>query len=235
MPPAPPLPNAPDAPEIRFRLDGPHGRLVGVSIPAPVGAPPPPAEQAFTSGLGSARQASFTAGRLALRLALADLGLPTDQPLLPDARGAPTLPAGCLGSISHKRTCAVGLAAPAESAPETHIGVDLEELRPLRADIGRRVLTPGERQLLAHETSTEAHDRFVLTRFSLKEAFYKAVNAFVGPSVSFQAVEITEIRPDGSVSWRVPLLAEHGLAAEGWLVEISGLILTSVQVRRGPP
>jgi 4'-phosphopantetheinyl transferase EntD len=223
--PAPPAP----APGIVFHLTGPHGRLVGVSIPPPPGPAPPAQEQAFTDTLAPTRRPSFTAGRLALRLALADLGLPSDVPLLPDARGAPTVPAGIAGSISHKRALAVGLAAAVP--PGTQLGVDLEELRPLRMNIAPRVLTPNELALLAAlPAGSTAHDRFVLARFSLKEAFYKAVNAFAGPHVSFQALEITAIGDDGAVVWSSPLLAEHGLVAHGWLTEISGHLLSTARI-----
>jgi 4'-phosphopantetheinyl transferase EntD len=220
------MPPPPPPPSVLFRLTGPHGRLVGVSIPAPAGPLPPLEEQAFAAALAAARQPSFTAGRLALRLALADLGLPIDLPLLPDQRGAPTLPAGSVGSISHKRGCAVGLAAPADGNQR---GVDLEELRPLRMNIAPRVLTAGERAQL-DQVPPEGRDRFVLERFSLKEAFYKAVNAFVGTSVSFHAVQITEIRSDGSVVWTAPLLDQHGLHAQGWITDVSGHLLTTALV-----
>jgi 4'-phosphopantetheinyl transferase EntD len=222
----------PDDDLVVYRLDLPHGRCVGVQIRddrEPLGAWPE--EVAWAQSLGPARRPSFQAGRLALRLALHDLGFP-DGPLLPDHRGAPGMPAGALGSISHKRTRAVGLGArPAGDADVDEVGVDLEEIRALRANIAPRVLTPAERA--AHATlPPEQQDRFVLERFSLKEAFWKAVNRQVGPRISFQAVEIGSITPAGAVDLRAPWLTERGFSLQGWIgCPETGFILSSVRLR----
>lgn len=201
---------------VHFRLDLPHGRCVGVVIPAAdataaLAAASPAVERAYAEGLPETRRPTFLAGRTALGLALADVGF-ARVPLLPDLGGGPALPAGALGSISHKRTLAVGLAAAA--GPAVGLGVDLEEIRPLRADIGPRVLTA--RELDAAPPAGPARDRFIIERFSLKEAFYKAVNPFVGASIPFHALEIETIDPAGPVTWSAPWLDDHGLRAEGW-------------------
>ncbi|HEY0709831.1 MAG TPA: 4'-phosphopantetheinyl transferase superfamily protein [Polyangia bacterium] len=223
-----------------FRLDLPHGRCVGLRIPsaeADTNPGLPAAEWEFLASLPSGRRASFASGRRALRQAFADLGMPITEPLLPLPlpRGGPALPAGALGSISHKRTLAVGLAAiQPVGAPAAALGVDLEEIRPLKVDLGRRVLTPSEREMQA-SLPREHQDEFVLERFSLKEAFYKAVNGFVGPDVSFQALEITDIRPSGEVIWSAPLLEQFGLRGEGWVHRpTTGFLLTSVFVETAP-
>ncbi|HEY0714847.1 MAG TPA: 4'-phosphopantetheinyl transferase superfamily protein, partial [Polyangia bacterium] len=227
---APPIPGG-------FQLDLPHGRCIGVPIPAAfdpeVNPGLPPAEWAFLSSLPPGRRATFFAGRHALRLAFADLGIPTDVALLPlpPPRGGPALPPRVLGSISHKRALAVGLAAPHPEAGNAAVGVDLEEVRALRVDLGRRVLTPREREL-QFALPRERQDEFVLERFSLKEAFYKAVNGFVGPDVSFQDLEITDIRPSGDVIWSAPLLQRFGLRAAGQVHRpTSGFLLTTVFVQ----
>jgi 4'-phosphopantetheinyl transferase EntD len=221
---------------IAFQLDLPHGRCVGIEIRPDHLAAIHPDESAHAATLGPARQPSFHAGRRALRLALADLGVVAGA-ILPDARGAPVVPAGALGSISHKRTCAVGLAArrsaitDATEAPIEDLGVDLEEVRPLRANIAPRVLTPAERDALAL-VAPEQRDRFVLERFSLKEAFFKAVNRVVGPRISFQAVTITRVAADGTVDLHAPWLTERGFSFQGWLGgPDSGLILSTVRMR----
>ena len=97
-------------------------------MPVPTGEPDAallarldPEERRFLAGLPEGRQASFAAGRAALRAALGDLGLPL-APLLPDGRGGPRLPPGALGSISHKRRLAVALAAPAPPEPPARWG-----------------------------------------------------------------------------------------------------------------
>jgi 4'-phosphopantetheinyl transferase EntD len=220
---------------IAFQLDLPHGRCVGIEIRPDRLAAIHPDERAHAATLGPARQSSFHAGRHALRLALADLGVVAGA-ILPDARGAPAVPAGALGSISHKRTCAVGLAARRSAITDAgpcveDLGVDLEEVRPLRADIAPRVLTPAERDALAL-VAPEQRDRFVLERFSLKEAFFKAVNRVVGPRISFQAVTITGIAAGGTVQLHAPWLTERGFLLQGWLgCPDSGLILSSVRMR----
>jgi 4'-phosphopantetheinyl transferase EntD len=226
------------ADRITFRLDLPHGRCVGIEIRAGHLAAIHADERRHAAGLGPARQPSFHAGRRALRLALADLGIVAGA-ILPDNRGAPEVPAGALGSISHKRTCAVGLAAlrtpianaAAGEPPVEQIGVDLEEVRRLRANIAPRVLTPAECEAWSR-VAPELRDRFVLECFSIKEAFFKAVNRVVGPRISFQAVSITNVGDDGLVDLHAPWLTDRGFSLQGWLGSPdSGLILSSVRLR----
>jgi 4'-phosphopantetheinyl transferase EntD len=233
------VPNDPEADassdDVRFRLDLPHGRCVGIAIRPDQLASILPAEAAHAGNLGPGRRPSFHAGRRALRLALEEVGFPAAPPILPDERGAPQLPAGALGSISHKRTCAVGLAARARADGDTAdlgIGVDLEEIRALRFDIAARVLTAAERAACARLPS-KRHDQFVLERFSLKEAFWKAVNRVAGAQISFQALEIGEVASNGLVELHAPWLTERGFSLEGWLgCPDSGLILSAVRLRR---
>jgi 4'-phosphopantetheinyl transferase EntD len=141
----PPLP----VPDPVFALDLPHGRCVAMTIPpaltGELAAALRPEELRLLEQLPPARQPSFAAGRAALRLALHQAGL-ADGPLLREPRGGPTLPAGALGSISHKTALAVALVTPTpdENSNSNDIGVDLEISRRLRVDISRRVLTDGE-------------------------------------------------------------------------------------------
>ena len=187
-------------------------------------------EIAFLRALPEPRQASFAAGRVALRAAIADLGLPL-APILPDERGGPRLPAGVLGSISHKRRLAVGLAA-AGASDRCALGVDLEEERAFRYDISRRVLTPEEQTEIASLTEPE-RTRAVLHRFCLKEAFYKAANGFVGRMITFQEVAVAAIDPAGTARFSGRLFAEHPLDAQGWVGQPQpGYILGSVSACR---
>jgi enterobactin synthetase component D len=216
-----------------FRLDLPHGRCVGVEIPdgdlpAELLAALDPEERALLATLPPTRQASFAAGRAALRGAIADLGLPL-APLLPEGRGGPRLPAGVIGSISHKRRLAVALAAPAQG--QGALGVDLEEARPFRIDISRRVLTPGEQADVA-ALSEPGRTSAVLARFCLKEAFYKAANGFVGRLISFQEVAVAAIDAGGRATFSGPLFAAHPLAVDGWVGQPwPGYIVASVIAR----
>jgi 4'-phosphopantetheinyl transferase EntD len=220
--------------EVTFRLDLPHGRCVGVvipeALPAAALAALPSEERAAAERMSEARRPSFVAGRLALRAALADLGLP-QAPIAIGDRGAPLLPAGAVGSISHKRTLAVGLAAPAAGQ---HIGVDVEEDAPLRVDVSRRVLTADEEAVLAG-AAPEARARAVLMHLSAKESIYKALDPFVHRHVSFKEAALV---PRAGGGWDVRLALAGG---EGpFSVDLScreiwasgSFFLTSAAIRR---
>jgi 4'-phosphopantetheinyl transferase EntD len=224
-------------PEPVFALDLPHGRCVAMAIPArltdQLAAALRPEELRLVEQMPPARQPSFAAGRAALRLALRQAGL-ADGPLLREPRGGPTLPAGARGSISHKTELAVALvtAAVDDSAPN-YIGVDLEISRRLRVDISRRVLTEGELRRWRALPSGESRDHALIISFSLKESFYKAVNAIVGGHVSFQHVEVGSIDEEGRAVFSGELFAQHArLHVEGWVGSPApGLILSSVLAR----
>jgi phosphopantetheine--protein transferase-like protein len=124
-------------------------------------------------------------------------------PLLHTGRGAPHLPAGIAGSISHKRRRAIAIAA---AEPGLHLGIDLEE-RPTvasleRPSIARRILTERELDALA-SLDALAHREATLLHFALKEAVYKAIDPTVHRYVRFTEVEL-DVHPDGRA--RVTLL-----------------------------
>ncbi len=185
----------------------PHGQCVVVTLPDPEDGSPihaeardqlAPPEVDFMNTLAPARRASFAGGRIALRLAAADLGLSAADlpPILKDARGAPTLPEHITGSISHKRQLAVGLlqprtAGPGSSAGQTaRVGVDIEILETRVIDIGPRVLTAAEREGIARLPDLTRRLQ-TLCAFSLKEALYKAAAPFVGRVIGFLEAEMT--------------------------------------------
>jgi len=251
---------------VRLSIELPLGALCAVDIPA---TPPKtgdplwqdllPEERAHLATLAPARQAAFAAGRVALAAALRSRGFPR-KPILSDPRGAPQVPSGALGSISHKRTLAVGLcaSAPANTEPHAGLGVDLEELRPLGVDISRRVLTPAEHADLAplppaRSAGTPAapakdapisafsdrlpsdRDTAILLRFSLKEAFFKAANGLVGGSLSFQDLTVAAINGEGEVVLAGPALERHRLNARAWAktqAPLPGHIVSAVRVSR---
>ncbi len=167
-------------------------------------------ELAAARDLTESRRRTFVAGRAAMRLALGRSALSVG-PVMSSPRGAPTLPSetGVSISISHKEKVAVALVGARDT--RRRVGVDIEIERPLRFDIARRVLTHGEMERMA--TLPEAQrGRFVLRRFSAKEAIYKAIDPFVSRYVAFREVSLVETG-DG---WRVELhLDPHfGLAVE---------------------
>jgi len=191
------------------RLSTPHGTVVLVELgdDDDVGralAALPAAEREHAGRLGPVRRREHVAGRTALHLALGELA--GDAAILADDRGAPVLPAGWVGSVSHKRSLAAGLVAPAAGG---WVGVDLERAAPPRIDIARRVLTPREQASLAGAGELE-RGRAVTLRFAIKEAIYKAVDPHLRRYVGFTEVEL-ELELDGErcgVTHALPLVIE---------------------------
>ena len=142
----------------------------------------PAAERARAAELGPVRRREYLAGRTALHLALG-----SDEAILSDDRGAPILPPGWVGSVSHKRGVAAALVAPAGAG---RLGIDLELAAAPRGDIARRILTPRELAALPDG------GRGVTLRFSIKEAIYKAIDPYVRRYVGFTEVEL-ELDPAG--------------------------------------
>jgi 4'-phosphopantetheinyl transferase EntD len=218
-------------------IDHPHGVLRAVSFDEE--APPEararllPEEQAFAASLSPIRRPTWIAGRLALAAALAAIGAPRAA-LLSTGRGAPLVPRGFVGSVSHKRDLAVAMAARDDGA---RIGVDVEELVQSPYDVSRRVLTAAE--LAAVDALPgEARWREVLLRFSIKESIYKAVDPFVRRYVGFKEAEV-DPGPwgEGVRSAGARLSLEQGDGSfevkASWLA-IGGHVVTSAVVRPAP-
>lgn len=221
--------------EIAFHHATPHGVLAGVHIPdSPEPVPEsvlsklPSEEAELARTLRAYRQVAFVGGRLALRRACAQLSA-DPPPILPDERGAPTLPEHLTGSISHKRTLAIGMVGQAHNGT---LGVDLEEYEPARPRIASSVLTEPELAQI-EEMPEERRWISLLTRFSIKESIYKAVDPYVRRYVGFHEAQV---EPELGGSAQVTLNLEHGEgpfhvdARYEWL---RGKLLTSVRIRRG--
>jgi 4'-phosphopantetheinyl transferase EntD len=216
----------------------PFGTLALVELPREDDAPAaaalaarlPPEERALADAFAPARRLTFAGGRVALRAALAALGLPgaSAAPILATPRGGPALPAGVLGSIAHKPTIAVALAAlvPAGAPRDVTLGVDVEIDRPSRFDIAPRVLTDGERARLA-ALPPAASARAVLAAFSAKEAVYKALDPWLGRYVSFDEVELE----DGTARL-APRAGEPSFRIEHAETPLDGHILVTARVQR---
>ncbi len=116
------------------------------------------------------------------------------------------MPPGSLGSISHKTGLAVAIAA-AGGDPSFTVGVDLELVRPLRADLSGRILTDGERAALPPPGA--ARDAHLLRVFSAKEAIFKALSPRVGRFISFGEAEI-RFRADGGLTAHLQLAGGEG-------------------------
>lgn len=218
--------------ETVFRLQTPHGICVGIALAPGLDSSAEsqllPEERAFAYALQPRRRRTWVGGRLALQRALAAVGAPR-RSLLATARGAPVVPTGFVGSISHKDTLAVGLAEPYCGR---FVGVDVEMLRPARPAIAKRVLTPEELEALASERDTWLG---IVARFSLKEALYKALDPYVNRYVGYKEVAVN---PAGGGAAEVRLQldpATPGLEANLWWELTEEVVLATAAVRRSAP
>ena len=188
------------------RIETPHGlgsivELEDDAVDSALAALPA-AEQAHAATLSVIRRRELIGGRTALHDALAALapGL-ADTALLADDRGAPKLPPGWVGSVSHKGRRAVALVAPAVD-DGGRVGVDLELAAPSRQDIARWILTARELASLVDR------GRGATLRFSIKEAIYKAVDPFVRRYVGFTEVELDVLDGTALVTSELPFEIE---------------------------
>ena len=189
------------------RLATPHGAVVllelgdDAELDAALAALPAP-EREHAGRLGAIRRREFVTGRAALHAAIGD----REAPILADDRGAPIVPAGWVGSISHKGALAAAIAAPAGGG---RVGVDVERAAPPRVDIGRRVLTPREQARLGHLAEGSAdRGRAVTLRFAIKEAIYKAIDPYLRRYVGFTEVELELDGEACTVAHALPLAIE---------------------------
>jgi 4'-phosphopantetheinyl transferase EntD len=218
----------PGAAAVAFARTVSFGRIVGVALPPydafeALAVTLPLEERAHARGLPAARRVTFAGGRIALRRALEDLGLPA-PPLLATARGGPALPPGVSGSIAHKPALAVALAAPAPV--DVTLGVDIEVERGLRFDIAPRVLTPAEHARIA-ALPDAARARAVLEAFAAKEAVYKALDPWLRRYVAFQEVEI-----DGPRGTFAPRAGEPSFDIAVCAEPLDGYVLVTARVQR---
>lgn len=216
----------------RWRL--PHGLAVAVALPAPAADVPPealgrlhPEERAWALGQPPRRRATWVGGRLALRQALGEIGIDAG-PLFATDRGAPALPAGVTGSLTHKAGALAVALVDLQSAWQ--LGIDLEQLARPRPGIARKVLTPSEQERLAGLPPQE-HWREVAVRFSMKEAIYKALDPFVRRYVDFGEVEI-DFPFDAGATVRLCLSRGEGPFAVETSLHMDGdEVLTTARVR----
>ena len=214
----------------------PHGIVAGVHLP-PSPSPVPtevlarlhPDERAFASTLAGFRQVQFAGGRLAMGELFAELGM-RRTPVLTDVHGAPTLPAGVAGSITHKNDLAIAMLARGTPG----LGVDLEDTDRDRPGVAARVLRPEE--LAAVDLlPPERRWRDTAVRFSVKESIYKALHPFLLRYIGFGEVAVWP-SPAG-VDRVEPFLAPHEgpflFDARHYWVE--NRVLSTVRVRVRTP
>jgi 4'-phosphopantetheinyl transferase EntD len=209
-----------------FSRATPFGWLVGVALPAAEDTLSS-GERALAAAMAPVRRATWVGGRVALRAALEQVGGRAELIGATD-RGAPALPDGFVGSISHKATIAVALAARAQGGAMVGVDVEIERERAGKIDITDRVLTARERAELAALPEAEKA-RAVLAAFATKEAIYKALDPWVRRYVGFLEVELLRGASGATLSLK---------SGEGpFTVEVreepeSGLILAMARVVR---
>ena len=169
------------------------------------------------------------------------------EPVLPGAFGAPQLPCGWLGSISHTHGLAAAIAHSCSPTPTeggggasgaSAIGIDVEvKARAVSPRLARRCLAPDERASLGrHGGLDERAD--ALLRFSLKEALYKAIHPLLPTSIPWHSVTVW---PAADGSCRVDPSALEALVAARleadaqWQVQDGFFISTASALLVEPP
>lgn len=154
----------------------------------------------------------FAGGRVAMRHALRQHMLPGESafssfrngtehftpagstPVLPNSEGAPVLPKGWLGSISHTHGLAAAFASECKCDQPDRVtralGIDVEATsRVVSSRLARRCLAVDERQSLGMLNSFDLRTDTLL-RFSLKEALYKAIHPLVRQTIAWHSVTV---------------------------------------------
>mmetsp|Transcript_105613 Transcript_105613/g.192117 ORF Transcript_105613/g.192117 Transcript_105613/m.192117 type:complete len:316 (+) Transcript_105613:63-1010(+) len=176
-----------------------------------------PREREVLTGMKPHRQTSFAGGRIALRRALEAAGESAlaEKPVLSSKSGAPAIPPGIVGSISHTHGAAAAFICPLRVLGEECIahnaiskfslgsnnkrcavGVDIEPVdRKVPLKLATKVLAEEERQTLGLSGLSAESD--LLLRVSIKESLYKAMHPLVRRSIRWHSVKIQPGR-DGS-------------------------------------
>jgi 4'-phosphopantetheinyl transferase EntD len=146
-----------------------------------------PEEEKIIADAVPARRREYAAVRSCARSCLGRLGY-APVPILPGLGGAPTWPAGVLGSMTH--CTGYTAAAVAHDRQICAIGIDAEPDAPLPDGVLHLVATPAEQDRLAivqPEPDSPNWDRLL---FSAKEAIYKAWFPLAGDWLDHQQAEI---------------------------------------------
>ena len=174
----------------------------------------PGAEREVVARLSGPRRREMIAGRTAMHVLVE-----REHPVLSNERGAPIVPSGLSGSISHKLARAAALLA---DACDGHVGIDLERMAPTKIDIAARILTPREPHVAGAE---------LLRVFAIKEAIYKAIDPIVQRYVGFQEVELV-VGNDGTVDVSVVDVHRLPVMIEAWWTEADDHWLATARAKR---
>jgi 4'-phosphopantetheinyl transferase EntD len=186
-----------------------------------------PEEAAAIASAVPKRQREFRTVRGCARAALAGLGLDR-PPMVPGERGAPSWPAGVVGSMTHCAGYAAAAVAP------THLfaglGIDAEPHAPLPAGVLDVVTCASEREHLIELAGTHPDVYWDRVLFSAKESVYKTWFPLTRSWLDFEDVAVTIDPAGGTFGARLlvtgPVLDARPLTGfDGrWLVR-NGLVL----------
>ena len=157
----------------------------------------PVAEQALVVAAVRSRREEFSSARHLAHRMLSREGVAL-QPILCGLDRSPLWPKGWLGSLTHGRKWCAAALAPIGKAMDG-VGIDLEEVRPIREDLFGEILTPSERKRWTEQSSPNSLADRVLACFSIKEAVYKAMHPVGNHGLGFQAMEVLRFDPTGKV------------------------------------
>ncbi len=156
-----------------------------------------PDEAAVVAAAVPRRRHQFAAGRRLAREALVDLGR-APVPILPGERGAPTWPAGVVGSVTH---CDGYVAAAlGETSRLQGLGIDAEPAAPLPPTVLERIASATERTWLAERSAARPEVAWDRLLFCIKEAVFKAWYPVHGTSPGFRGAEVRLGEGDGFVA-----------------------------------
>ncbi|MGX9885157.1 4'-phosphopantetheinyl transferase family protein [Streptomyces sp. NPDC002276] len=146
-----------------------------------------PEEAARVARAVPKRRREFTAVRACARRAMEKLGVPP-QPILPGAHGAPTWPAGLIGSMTHcDGYCAAALARATDLAS---LGIDAEPHAALPDGVLSSVSLPAEQERLTRLADGLPAVHWDRLLFSAKESVYKAWFPLTGKWLDFSEADI---------------------------------------------
>lgn len=140
-------------------------------------------EEAYIARAADKRQKEFSAGRSAAKAILRDYGVKCAS--IPASSGRyPLWPPGFVGSISHTESHV--LVAVGASDDYCGLGVDIEKINSVEADLYESLFTHAEREFLQKSDDVN----IATTLFSCKESVYKAVFPMCHEFLEFTDVEI---------------------------------------------
>lgn len=147
-----------------------------------------PEEQAAIAKAVDKRRHEFATVRHCARLALRQLGL-LPVALVPTERGAPSWPAGVVGSMTHCsgfRAAAVALVTDVRT-----VGIDAEPHEPLPTGVLGLVSLPAERDRMRDLAQSHPDVHWDRLLFSAKESVYKAWYPLTREWLDFSEAELT--------------------------------------------